>query len=145
MTKSDIDNESWRDNFTGVFETNPIAKLVYKREFFDLSVMKIGARTVTTITPDGNVVIREYRGDSRKVYSTRKTTCSADAFKYLCNQFENCIINATKWDMYVDDCAEELRIVYKFGREQKIDRGLGDENTRIATIFYEFMEKLSIE
>lgn len=145
MAKSDIDNESGFDNVIGVFETNPIEKIVYKREFFDLSVMKIGARTITTITPDGNVVIREYRGDSRKVYSTRKNTCSTDAFKCLCNQFENCINNATKWDMYVDDCAEELRIVYKFGREQKVDRGLGNGSTDIATIFYDFMEKLSIE
>lgn len=145
MSTSNIDNECWRDNFTGNFESNPIAKLVYKREFFDLSVMKIGARIITTITPDGNVVIKEYRGDSRKVYSTRKTTCSVDAFNSLCNQFENCINNATKWDMYVDDSAEELRIVYKYGREQKVDRGLGDENTRIATIFYEFMDQVSIE
>lgn len=145
MAKSDIDNESGFDNVIGVFETNPIEKIVYKREFFDISAMKIGARIITTITLDGNVVIKEYRGDSRKVYSTRKTTCSVDAFNSLCNRFENCINNATKWDMYVDDSAEELRIVYKYGREQKVDRGLGDENTRIATIFYEFMEQVSIE
>ena len=138
-------NDFWQDNFTGTFETNPIAKIVYKREFFDISVMKIGARTVTTITSDGNVVIREYKADSRKVYSTRKTTCSIDAFNKLCNQFENCINNATSWDMYVDDCSEELRLVYKFGREQKVDRGLGDENTRIATIFYDFMEEIDHE
>ena len=138
-------NDFWQDNFTGTFETNPITKIVYKREFFDISIMKIGARTVTTITPDGNVVIREYKADSRKVYSTRKTTCSIDAFNKLCNRFENCINNATSWDMYVDDCSEELRLVYKFGREQKVDRGLGDENTRIATIFYDFMEEIDHE
>ena len=138
-------NECWQENFSGVFETNPITKIVYKREFFDISIMKIGARTVTTITPDGNVVIREYRADSRKVCSTHRTTCSVDAFNGLCNQFENCINNATRWDMYVDDCGEELRLVYKFGREQKVDRGLGDENTRIATIFYNFMEEIDHE
>ena len=46
---------------------NTILKLVYKREFFDISVMKIGARLITTINADGTVVFKEYKPGSRKV------------------------------------------------------------------------------
>ena len=43
-----------------------IIKLVYKREFFDISVMKQGARLITTITCDGTA---EYVSDAIEVYS----------------------------------------------------------------------------
>ena len=33
-----------------------IEKLVYKKEFFDLSMMKIGSKLITTITDDGVIV-----------------------------------------------------------------------------------------
>jgi hypothetical protein len=107
--------------------------------------MKIGTRINTTITSDGSITIREYRGGSRKVYSTRKFSCTTEDFVDLCKQFETCINTATKWDWYVDDCGADLHITYKYGREQIVDRGLGNTNTNISMIFYGFLKKLSIE
>ena len=129
----------------GAFYTNPVAKIVYKYELFDVSQMKIGTRINTTITSDGSITIREYRDGSRKLYSTRKYCCTVEDFDSLCKQLETCINTATNWDWYVDDCAEKLRIVYKYGREQIVDRGLGNADTNISMIFYGFLKKLSIE
>ena len=123
-------------------KSNPIVKLVYKHEFFDIDEMKFGARTVTTITDDGSIVAREYKPKSRKAYSTQKATCSPEAYRTLCNSLESCIDTANKWDMYVDDCSEELKIFYKFGRVEIVDRGLGNEDVDISNIMNEFLEKI---
>ena len=63
-----------------------IVKLIYKRQFFDISQMKIGAKKVTTITADGTVVIKEYNPGNRKAYSMRKISCSVDAYGALCDK-----------------------------------------------------------
>ena len=68
-----------------------IVKLVYKRESFDISQMKIGAKKIATITSDGTVVIKEYNPGNRKAYSVRKMSCSVYAFEALCNKIESCI------------------------------------------------------
>ena len=45
---------------------NTILKLVYKREFFDISTMRPGARLVTTINADGTVVLRNINLEAEK-------------------------------------------------------------------------------
>ena len=135
----------WHDEDRFGFQTNSIIKLVYMFHHFDISKRKIGTRINTTITSDGNIIIREYRDSSRKVFSSREFSCSAEDFEELCKQFETCINTATKLDWYVDDCGADLHIIYKYGREQTVDRGLGNSDTNISEIFYDFLEKLSIE
>lgn len=130
--------EKWEESGLSLLPDNPIVKLTYKYEFFDITEMNIGARTITTITDDGSVVVREYKVGSRKAYSTKKTTCSRVAFEALCDRLENCIDTAKKWDMWVDDCSEELKIFYKFGRMQIVDRGLGNDEIDVRTIMHEF-------
>lgn len=134
--------EKWEEAGLSLKPNNPIVKLTYKREFFDITEMKIGARTITTITDDGSVVVREYKAGSRKAYSTKKTSCSKAAFETLCDRLENCIDTAKKWDMWVDDCSEELKIFYKFGRIQIVDRGLGNDEIDVGTIMREFFGAL---
>ena len=119
-----------------------IVKLVYKREFFDISQMKIGAKKITTITADGTVVIKEYNPGSRKAYSMRKISCTVDAYEALCDKIESCIENADRLDFYVDDASEELKIFHKYGRVQIVDRGLGNEEVHIASIMHEFFDGL---
>ena len=115
-----------------------IVKLIYKRQFFDISQMKIGAKKVTTITADGTVVIKEYNPGNRKAYSMRKISCSVDAYGALCDKIQSCIENADRLDFYVDDASEELKIFHKYGRVQIVDRGLGNEEVHIASIMHEF-------
>ena len=124
---------------------NTILKLVYKREFFDISVMKIGARLVTAINADGTVVFKEYKPGSRKVESVYKGKCTVAAFRLLCYRIEECISTASRQDFYVDDCSEELKIFHQFGRVQTMDRGLGNEETDIGRIMHDFFEKDVIE
>lgn len=119
-----------------------IVKLVYKREFFDVSQMKIGAKKITTITADGTVVIKEYNPGSRKAYSMRKISCTVDEYGALCDKIERCIENADRLDFYVDDASEELKIFHKYGRIQIVDRGLGNEEVHIASIMHEFFDGL---
>ena len=132
-------HEKWEEGGISLLPDNPIVKLTYKREFFDITEMKIGARTITTITDDGSIVIKDYKPGSRKAYSTKKTTCSRVAFEALCDRLENCIDTAKKWDMWVDDCSEELKIFYKFGRIQIVDRGLGNDEIDVGTIMHNFL------
>ena len=124
------------------FETNTstVIKLVYKREFLDLSVMKIGAKLITTITDDSTIVVKEYKFGSRKAHSVQKAQCSLTAFEALCNSINECIETADRLDFYVDDSSEELKIYHKFGRVQIMDRGLGNENTNIGHIMHAFLE-----
>lgn len=136
--------EKWEESGLSLLPDNPIVKLTYKHEFFDITEMKIGARTITTITDDGSVVVREYKACSRKAYSTKKATCSKTAFAALCDRLENCIDTAKKWDIWVDDCSEELKIFYKFGRMQIVDRGLGNDDIDVGTIMHEFFSALCL-
>lgn len=126
--------DKWEDGGITILPPNPVVKLTYKHEFFDISERRIGCRTVTTITADGLVVEKEYRGGSRKVYATKTTTCSVEEFRELCDNLEKCIVSADRWDMYVDDCSAEVKLTYKFGREQIVDRGLGNAENGVAGV-----------
>ena len=44
--------------------------------------MKIGARTITTITDDGSIVIKDYKPGSRKAHSTKNPLALLSNFKY---------------------------------------------------------------
>ena len=120
---------------------NTIEKLVYKKEYFDISNMCPGCRLITTITPDGHVVFREYGPNSRKVHLSYKGRCSIAAYENLCNKIEDCISFADRQDFYVDDSSEELKMLYQFGRVQIVDRGLGNEDMHIGDIMHMFFEK----
>ncbi len=118
-----------------------IEKLEYRRCYFDVSTMQNGARTTTIITNDGAIVSKEYKAGSRRVNSIKKTSCSLEEFEKLCNEIELCIENADRLEFYVDDASEELRIFYKYGRIQTMDRGLGNDNSHIGEIVNSFLEK----
>ena len=122
-----------------------IVKLTYKRDFFDISVMKPGARLITTITCDGTVVFKEYRPGSRKAYSVYKGKCSIEDYEALCERIENCIKNADRLDFYVDDASEELKIFHRYGRVQIMDRGLGNEDIHIGEIMHEFLDGVILD
>ena len=122
-----------------------VVKLVYKRDFFDISVMKPGARLFTTITCDGMVVFKEYRLCSRKAHSVYKGKCSIEDYEALCERIENCIKNADRLDFYVDDASEELKIFHRYGRVQIMDRGLGNEDIHIGEIMHEFLDGVIID
>ena len=123
-------------------KNNPVVKLTYKHEFFDINEMKIGAKTITTITDDGSIVIKDYKPGSRKVHSTKKSTCTIEQFQVLCDKLETCIETADKWDMWVDDCSEELKLFYKFNRVQIVDRGLGNDEIDVGSIMREFLSEI---
>ena len=122
-----------------------IVKLVYKRDFFDISVMKPGARLITTITCDGTVVFKEYRPGSRKAHSVCNGKCSIEDYEVLCERIENCIKNADRLDFYVDDASEELKIFHRYGRVQIMDRGLGNEDIHIGEIMHEFLDGVILD
>ena len=124
---------------------NTILKLVYKREYFDISQMKIGARLVTTINADGTVLFKEYKPGSRKVESSYKGKCTVAAFRLLCYRIEECISTADRQEFYVDDSSEELKFFHSFGRVQTMDRGLGNEETDIGRIMHDFFERDVVE
>ena len=129
----------------GKSESTTIIKLVYKREFFDVSVMKPGGRLVTTILNDGTVIFKEYDPGSRKVQSVRKGKRSVEDYKTLCAKLENCIESADRLDFYVDDSSEELKIYHKFGRVQIMDRGLGNENVHIGEIMHDYLDGVMLD
>ena len=118
-----------------------IEKLEYRRRFFDISEMRDGARKTTVIVKDGTIVSKEYKVASRKVDSVQRTKCSEEAFKQLCDEIELCIESADRLDFYVDDTSEELKIFYKYGRVQIVDRGLGNGDTHIGAIVNNFLAK----
>lgn len=118
-----------------------IEKLEYRRRFFDISEMRDGARITTTITNDGAITTKEYKVGSRKIDSVYRTNCSLEDFKQLCDEIEMCIGEADRQDFYVDDSSEELKIYYKYGRVQIVDRGLGNGNTHIGKILNCFLAK----
>ena len=128
-----------------MYNPGTIIKLVYKREFFDVSVMKPGGKLVTTITNDGVVVFKEYIPGSRKVQSTYKGNCSVEEYESLCSKIELCIENADRLDFYVDDAAEELKIYHQFGRVQIVDRGLGSEDVHIGEIIHKFLDGVILD
>ena len=115
-------------------------RLVYKREFFNLSVMKPGAKLVITISNDGTIVFKEYSPGSRKVQSEHRGKCSVEEFEALCTKIEECIENADRVDSCIDDASEELKIYHLFGRVQIMDRGLGNEHVSIGHIMNAFLD-----
>ena len=126
-------------------ENTTIIKLVYKRDFFDISVMKPGARFVTTILNDGTVIFKEYSPGSRKAKSVYKGKQSVEDYKTLCAKIETCIELADRLDFYVDDSSEELKIYHEFGRVQIMDRGLGNEDVHIGEIMHDFLDGVILD
>lgn len=120
---------------------NTILRLKYKREYFDLMQMKIGAKEVITISDDGTIISKDYQSGSRKAHSVRKVRCPLASYEKLCKEIESCIENADRQDFYVDDSSEELKIVHKYGRVQIMDRGLGSEDVHIGDVMNEFLAK----
>ena len=118
-----------------------IEKLEYRRHYFDVCEMKNGARVTTVISNDGIIISKKYKAGSRKINSIQKANFSLNEFQELCNKIELCIKNADRLDFYIDDASEELRIFYKFGRIQTMDRGLGNDNSHIGEIVNDFLEK----
>ena len=118
-----------------------ILKLEYKREFFDISLMRRGGKKIISISNDGTIVCEEYKADSRKVHSTRKEKCSLIEFRKLCKQILKCIENADRNEMFIDDSSAELKIYHKYGRTQTMDRGLGNDDINIEYIMMRFFEK----
>ena len=118
-----------------------VKKLKYIRACFDVSIMGIGMKTVTTIDDEGVIVSKTYKAGSRKAAFVQKEVCSLKAFQKLCRDIEECIISADRLDMYIDDCSEELTIFYEYGRIQTMDRGLGNSNGDIGQIVNKFLQK----
>ncbi len=118
-----------------------IIKLVYKRESFDLSEMKPGAKQITTIVADGTITQKEYMPGSRKAHMVKEAICSAEAYRKLCTKIIDCIVYADRLDGYCDDASEELTIYHQYGRMQKMDRGLGNENCNIGDVVNAFLQK----
>lgn len=118
-----------------------VEKLEYKRSYFDLSIMRIGARIITEIRNDGTIVSKEYKAGSRKINSIKKAKCSLEEFQKICNEIELCIENADRLDSYVDDTSAELKIFYRYGRIQTMDRGLGNDSVHIGKIIGDFLGK----
>lgn len=118
---------------------NTIVKLVYRRDFFDIEQMRPGAKHVTTISDDGQIVEKKFAAGSRKAHSVKKAECSSQAYATLCEQIMSCIEEADRLDFYVDDAGEELTIYHRFGRTQKMDRGLGNEHIHIGGVMNGFL------
>lgn len=135
---SDIDLFDMLKEYMVIGETT-IIKLVYKHEWFDVTQLKIGARTTYTITPDGKLVVKEYRG-SRKVHSQKERPITIEEYNALCKNIEACIEGADRLDSYVDDSSEELKIYHLYGRVQTVDRGLGNKNNHIGSVMWEFLK-----
>ncbi len=118
-----------------------IEKLVYRRDFFDIEQMRPGAKQVTTITDDGQIVVKEYAPGSRKPHSVKKVECTSQAYVTLCEQIISCIEEADRLDAYCDDSSEELIIHHKYGRLQTMDRGLGNEYIHIGEVVNGFLAR----
>lgn len=118
-----------------------IEKLKYIKACFDVSIMGIGIKTVTTINNEGIIVSKTYKAGSRKASFVQKEVCSLRAFQKLCSDIEKCIISANRLNMYIDDCNEKLTIFYKYGRIQTMDGGLGNSNGDIGQIVDKFLQK----
>lgn len=135
---SDMDLSDMLKEYMVIGEAS-IIKLVYKHEWFDVTQLKIGARTIYTITPDGKLVVKEYRG-SRKVHSQKECPITIEEYNSLCKNIEACIEGADRLDSYVDDSSEELKIYHLYGRVQTVDRGLGNKNNHIGSVMWAFLK-----
>lgn len=118
-----------------------IAKLVYRREFFDFELMRSGAKQITTITDDGLIVEKEYAPGSRKAHSVKKAQCTLQAYATLCEQIISCIEEADRLDAYCDDSSVELTVHHRYGRTQTMDRGLGNEQIHIGEVMNNFLSR----
>ena len=118
-----------------------VIKLEYRREFFDLDLMKTGTKQVITVTEDGTIICKRYKSGIRKVQSVEKKNCSPSAFTELCKAITLCIEQADRLIGYVDDSCAELKIFHQYGRVQTMDRGLGNDETCIGDIMNRFLDR----
>ena len=97
------------------------------------------SKNVITITDDGLIIKKEYAPGSRKAHMVKEAICSAEAYRKLCTKIIDCIAFADRLDGYCDDASEELTICHQYGRMQKMDRGLGNENCNIGDVVNTFL------
>ena len=116
-----------------------IFKLVYKHEQKDCLQRKLCFKIVYSITPDGKLTVKEYRNGSRKAQLVNEYHFLSEEYEGLCKRIEECIERADRLDLYMDDASEELKIFYRYGRVQTMDRGLGNEDVQICEIIHDFL------
>ena len=125
-----------------VFSKNEIVKLEYRRKIFNVSLMKYDAKETWIIKENGRISFKECYANSKKMCIPEEYDCSCEDFRSLCDKIESCIETSNRLNSYIDDCSETLKIYYKYGRVQTVDRGLGNEETDIADIMYDFLDRL---
>ena len=117
-----------------------IKKIFYKTEIFDASIMKVSHREIVSVSADGSIVIKSYKGTSKKPYSVCTERCSPEKFAEVCEQIEDCIENADRLVRCIDDSSKRLKICYGFGHYTVADSRLGNSKTNIGRIMWDFLE-----
>ena len=118
-----------------------ILKLEYKKERFDLSLMKSFVSEIISITNDGTIICQEFLPFTNDLSSVQEGKCSLNVFRNLCKRVLECIETADRKVMFIDDSSAELKIYYECEDTQTVDRGLGNDNTCIDFIMGSFFEK----
>lgn len=132
--------EKWEKGGITITPANRIVKMKYKKTAFDLESMRSRVEWVITVTEDGKIVKRSYASGGKTEYAS----VSARDFTQLRDRIDECVESANECVRYVDDSSEELILFHRYGREQILDRGLGNGKTTVGGIMCDFLLRFNV-
>ena len=113
-------------------EMKLIKKLNYEKSFFNIDKLQ---REVTD-----NLII-EFKDNGERLVTCNQKQVSIDGntIDELVNKVINITNNQDTINEYIDDCGATLKIAYDNNSVDEYDRGFGDGETDIGTLFDNFI------
>ena len=115
-----------------IYEDENNKELEYQRTFFNID------KTQSEITDD---LIIEFKEDGDKLITYNQKRVSVDDKKIdeLVDKVISITNNQGTINEYIDDCGATLKISYDDKSDEEYDRGFGDGETDIGTLFDDFI------
>jgi len=113
-------------------EMKVIKTLKYERSFFNIEKMK------SEITDDLAINFNT-NGERLVIYNQKQVPVDDAKIDELIDKVIKIINNQGTINEYIDDCGATLKITYDDKSDEEYDRGFGDGETDIGTLFDNFI------
>ena len=115
-----------------IYEDENNKELEYQRTFFNID------KTQSEITDD---LIIEFKEDGNRfaVYNQKRVSIDDSKIDELVDKVISITNNQGTINEYIDDCGATLKISYENDTADEFDRGFGNEEADIGTLFDDFI------
>lgn len=107
-------------------------RLEYQRSIFNIDKMQ------SEVT-DSVIIEFNYNGERLVTYNQKQVSIDDGTIDKLVDKIINITNNQGTINEYIDDCGTTLKITYDDKSDEEYDRGFGDGETDMGTLFDDFI------